>query len=154
MPAALLGGLPMIVDRGFGRAYLDSIGVESTVVVDVSEPAGLVPLVIAGAGAAVLPMRQALDARRRGASLRMIEPLTVRAIYAITSTSPLSIPARRFLELSRENLDRWRCAVTRRTDRGMTLLEASIDADNVIEAAYQRLDETPYHPMTSLPPHR
>ena len=66
------------------------------------------PLIIAGAGAAVLPMRQALDARRRGASLRMIEPLTVRAIYAITSTSPLLIPARRFLELSRENLDRRR----------------------------------------------
>ncbi|MGN9781248.1 LysR family transcriptional regulator [Nonomuraea sp. ZG12] len=152
IPATLLDGLPMIVDRGFGRAYLDSIGVEPTVVVDVSEPAGLVPLIIAGAGAAVLPMRQALDARRRGASLRMIEPLTVRAIYAITSTSPLSIPARRFLELSRENLDRWRRAVTRRTDRGMTLLEASIDADSVIEAAYQRLEETLPQPATALAP--
>lgn len=147
VPIALLDGLPMIVDRGFGRAYLESVrdtcGVEPAVVVDVSEPAGLVPLIIAGAGAALLPMRQALDARRRGARLRMIDPSTSRIIYAIAPSSPLSIPARRFLELSKENLDRWRRAVASRTDQGMTRLEAAIDADGVIEAAYQRLDETP-----------
>ncbi|MCT2581869.1 LysR family transcriptional regulator [Actinophytocola gossypii] len=150
VPVALLDGLPMIVDRGFGRTYLESVrdtrGVEPAVVVDVAEPAGLVPLVIAGAGAALLPMRQALDARRRGANLRMIDPLTSRMIYAITPASPLSAPARRFLDLSRENLDRWRRAVATRTARGMTLLEAAVDADGVIEAAYQRLTETPVAP--------
>lgn len=149
VPVALLDGLPMIVDRGFGRSYLDSLrdtsAIEPVVVVDTSEPAGLVPLIIAGAGAALLPMRQALDARRRGASLRLVDPLTSRPIYAITPTSPLSIPASRFLALSRENLDRWRRAVATRTDQGMTLLEAAIDADGVIEAAYQRLEET--HPQ-------
>ncbi|TDD81472.1 LysR family transcriptional regulator [Actinomadura darangshiensis] len=149
-PVALLDGLPMIVDRGFGRAYLDSIrdtsAVEPAVVVDVSEPAGLVPFIIAGAGAALLPMRQALDARRRGASLRMIDPLASRAIYAITPSAPMSMPASKFLELSKENLERWERAVTMRTDRGMTLLEAAIDADSVIETAYQRLEETPYYP--------
>ncbi|MEV5413018.1 LysR family transcriptional regulator [Thermopolyspora sp. NPDC052614] len=153
VPVALLDGLPMIADQGFGRAYIDSIrdagAVEPAVVVEVSEPAGLVPLIIAGAGAAFLPMRQALAAGRRGASLRMIEPLTSRPIYAITSAGPLSTPARRFLELSRENLDRWRRAVTTRTDRGMTLLEASIDADNAIEAAYRRLAEK--RPLVSGP---
>lgn len=44
----------MIVDRGFGRPYLDSIrdtsAVEPAVVVDVSEPAGLVPFIIAAPG--------------------------------------------------------------------------------------------------------
>jgi hypothetical protein len=34
----------------------------------------------------------------------------------------------------------------------MTLLEASIDADSMIEAAYQRLEETPYQPMTAPAP--
>jgi LysR family transcriptional regulator, nitrogen assimilation regulatory protein len=150
VPVALLDGLPMIVDRGFGRAYLESVrdtrGIEPAVVVDVAEPAGLVPLVIAGAGAALLPMRQALDARRRGANLHMLDPLTSRMIYAITPGSPLSAPARRFLDLSKENLDRWRRAVAARTARGMTLLEAAVDADGVIEAAYQRLTETPVAP--------
>lgn len=151
-PVELLNGLPMIVDRGFGRVYLDSIrdtsAVEPAIVVDVSEPAGLVPFIIAGAGAALLPMRQALDARRRGANLRMIHPLTSREIYAITPSAPLSTPARKFLELSRENLARWDRAIAARTERGMTLLEAAIDADSVIETAYQRLEETPYYPMS------
>ncbi len=150
VPVALLDGLPMIVDRRFGRGHLDAIrstcAVEPAIVVDINEPAGLVPLIIAGAGAALLPMRQALDARRRGASLRMIDPLTSRPIYAITPSSPLSMPARRFLELSKENLDRWHQAVATRTAKGMTLLQAAIDADNAIEAAYQRLEETPYQP--------
>ncbi|WP_395105410.1 LysR family transcriptional regulator [Actinomadura sp. SCN-SB] len=149
-PVALLDGLPMIVDRGFGRVYLDAIrdesAVEPAVVVEVSEPAGLVPFIIAGAGAALLPMRQALDARRRGARLRMIDPLTSRPIYAVTPTAPMSMPARKFLELSKENLERWDRAITTRTDRGMGLLEAAIDADSVIETAYQRLEETPYYP--------
>jgi DNA-binding transcriptional LysR family regulator len=150
VPVALLVGLPMIVDRRFGRAHLDAIrstsAVEPAIVVDINEPAGLVPLIIAGAGAALLPMRQALDARRRGASLRMIDPLTSRPIYAITPSSPLSMPARRFLELSKENLDRWHHAVATRTAQGMTLLQAAIDADSAIEAAYQRLEETPFQP--------
>ena len=144
-PVALLDGLPMIVDRGFGRMYLDSLretsAIEPAVVVDTSEPGALVPLIIAGAGAALLPMRQALDARRRGATLRLLDPLTLRPIYAITPTSPLSLPATRFLELSRKNLDRWHQAVSRRTEQGMSLLAAAVDADRAIEAAYQRLAE-------------
>ncbi|EHR50652.1 transcriptional regulator [Saccharomonospora marina XMU15] len=148
VPIKMLDGLPMIVDRGFGRSYLQSIrdagGVEPAVVVDVSESAGLVPLIVAGAGAAFLPMRQALDARRRGANLRMVDPLTMRPIYAIMASSPLSAPARKFLELSKENLDRWHRAVARRTEQGKSLLEAAVEADNVIEAAYQRLAEEPF----------
>lgn len=150
VPVKMLDGLPMIVDRGFGRSFLESIrdtrGIEPAVVVDVSESAGLVPLIVAGAGAAFLPMRQALDARRRGANLRMIDPLTLRPIYAIMPSTPLSAPARKFLELSKENLDRWHRAVARRTTQGMTLLEAAVEADNVIEAAYQRLSEEPAEP--------
>ncbi|PRX46680.1 DNA-binding transcriptional LysR family regulator [Prauserella shujinwangii] len=155
VPIRMLDGLPMVVDRGFGRSYLQSIrdatGVEPTVVVDVSESAGLVHLIVAGAGAAFLPMRQALDARRRGANLRMIDPLALRPIYAIMPSSPMSAPARKFLELSRENLDRWRRAVARRTGQGRSLLEASVEADSVIEAAYQRLGEEKAEPGNRTP---
>jgi len=31
----------------------------------------------------------------------------------------------------------------------MTLLEAAVDADDVIEAAYRRLDETPAQPVAA-----
>src|SRR5690606_5224707 len=108
----------MVIDRAFGRSYLESIrdssGIEPAVVVDVEESAALVALIVAGAGAAFLPMRQALDARRRGAQLRTISPQKFRSIYAVRSSSPLSGPARKFLELSQTNLDRWRQSIARR----------------------------------------
>lgn len=150
VPVAMLDGLPMVIDRAFGRSYLeairDSSGVEPAVVVDVEESAALVALIAAGAGAAFLPMRQALDAWRRGAQLRTISPQTFRSIYAVKSSSPLSGPARKFLELSQANLDRWRDALARRTEKGMTLLEAAVDAEKSIEAAYRRLAEQRVRP--------
>ncbi|WP_375002674.1 LysR family transcriptional regulator [Aeromicrobium sp. CTD01-1L150] len=147
VPVELLDGLPMIVDRGFGREYLagirDRSNVEPRVVVDVSETGDLVPLLASGAGAALLPMRQAMEARRRGASLRMIDPPPARDIYAITASGPLTSATRRFLDLSVENVQRWHRSVKDRTDNGLGLLEAAIEADEMLEAAYRRLAETP-----------
>lgn len=146
LPLEMLDGLPMVVDRGFGRNYLaeirDSKGIEPKVVVDISESGDLVPLLVAGAGAALLPMRQAMEVRRRGATLRMLDPPPERDIYAITPNSALTPQAQAFLDLSIHNLQRWHRAVGARTSRGMTLLDAAIDADHVIEAAYERLAES------------
>lgn len=143
VPIEMLAGLPMVVDRGFGQSYLatirDAHGIEPDVVVDISESGDLLPLLAAGAGAALLPMRQAMEARRRGATIRMLEPAPARDIYAITPTTPLTPQAQAFLDLSIGNLRRWHQAVGERRAVGMTLLEAAVDADSVIESAYQRL---------------
>ena len=145
VPVEHLDGLPMVVDRGFGREYLarirDSHGIEPHVVVDISEAGDLLPLLAAGAGAALLPTRQAMEARRRGASLRLIDPPPRRDIYAITPSTPLTAPTQRFLDLSIENLQRWHRAVGERMDTGMGLLDAAVASDEVIERAYQRLAE-------------
>lgn len=142
VPLTMLHRMPMIVDRGFGRSYLalirDDLGVEPVVAVDISESGDLLPLLAAGAGAALLPMRQAMDARRRGATLRMLEPPPARDIYVLTASS-LTIQARTFLDLSVENLTRWHRAVEARTSQGASLLDAAVDADNAIEDAYERL---------------
>ena len=142
VPLTMLHGLPMIVDRGFGRSYLasirDDLGVEPVVAVDISESGDLLPLLAAGAGAALLPMRQAMDARRRGATLRMLEPPPTRDIYVLTGSS-LTVQAQTFVDLSVENLNRWHRAVEAHREHGATLLEAAVEADNAIEAAYQRL---------------
>jgi len=144
-PVEALDGLPMVVDRGFGRDFLASIreshDVEPQIVVDISEAGDLLPLLAAGAGAALLPMRQAMEARRRGATLHLIDPAPRRDIYAVTATGPLTAPTQRFLELSVKNLQRWHRAVAHHMDDGKGLLEAAIDADAVIEDAYRRLAE-------------
>ncbi len=143
VPLPMLDGLPMVVDRGFGRSYLATIrdehGIEPNVVVDISESGDLLPLLVSGAGAALLPMRQAMEARRRGAVLRMLDPPPARDIYAITPTTSLTPPAQRFLDLSVDNIQRWHSAVAKRTSRGMTLLDAAVEADDLIEDAYRRL---------------
>ena len=144
-PVEALDGLPMVVDRGFGRDFLakirDSHGVEPQLVVDISEAGDLLPLLAAGAGAALLPTRQAMEARRRGATLHLIDPPPRRDIYAVTPIGPLTAPAQRFLDLSVENLQRWHRAVSARIDEGMGLLDAAVAADQVIEEAYRRLAE-------------
>jgi len=143
VPLQMLDGLPMIVDRGFGQNYLASIrdtqGVEPRVVVEISESGDLLPLLASGAGAAMLPMRQAMEARRRGATLRMLEPPPERDIYAITPSSAITPQAQAFLDLSVGNLQHWHRAVGERTTRGMKLLDAAVEADDVIEEAYNRL---------------
>lgn len=143
VPVKLLDRLPMVVDRGFGRSYLagirESHGVEPDVVVDISESSDLVPLVVSGAGAALLPMRQAMEARRRGTSLRMLDPPPERDIYAVTATTTLTPQTQAFLDLSVANLQHWHRAVGDRMAKGMGLLDAALDADDVIEAAYRRL---------------
>ncbi|GAA1911263.1 LysR family transcriptional regulator [Nocardioides hwasunensis] len=142
VPLSMLQGLPMIVDRGFGRSYLtqirDHLGVEPDVVVDISESGDLLPLLASGAGAALLPMRQAMEARRRGATLRMLEPPPARDIYVLTS-STLTLQARAFLDLSVANLRRWHRAVETRTSQGASLLDAAVEADEAIETAYRHL---------------
>lgn len=145
VPVEMLNGLPMVVDRGFGRDYLAEIrgekNIEPEVVVDISEAGDLLPLLAAGAGAALLPMRQAMEARRRGATLRMLEPAPARDIYAITPNSPLTPPTQRFLELSVGNIRRWHRAVSERREQGMKLLDAAKEVDDLIEAAYQRVSD-------------
>ncbi|WP_187271879.1 LysR family transcriptional regulator [Aeromicrobium terrae] len=147
VPVERLAGLPMVVDRGFGRDYLarirDEYDVEPEIVVDISEAGDLLPLLATGAGAALLPTRQAMAARRRGATLLAIEPPPLRDIYAITPTSPLTPQAQRFLELSIENLQRWHRAVQGRMEKGLSLLDAAIEADERLELAYRRLADQP-----------
>ena len=99
----------------------------------------MVPLLVAGAGAALLPMRQAMEARRRGATLRLIDPPPARDIYAITASGTLTPPTKRFLDLSIADLQRWHRSVRARMEDGKSLLDAAVEADDVLEAAYRRL---------------
>lgn len=140
-----LTDLPFVLNRGAGHeefaATLYAQGFDPRVVVEVNESSALVPLVAAGAGAAFLPMRQALDARRRGAVLRATNPTLTRAIYAIMPKTPLSVPAQAFLELSRKHLDTWRRSIESGMAEGASLLSAAIETDQVIEEAYARLSD-------------
>ena len=60
----------------------------------------IVSLVLAGAGAALLPARLADEATRRGAVSRRARPAITRMVGLIHRQAPLSAAARAFLEFA------------------------------------------------------
>lgn len=83
------------------RALLDlafhEIGAQPLIAVETSSRDAIVPLVLAGAGAALLPAAQAVEARRRGASVHATRPAITRRIGLIHRDGPLAPAARAFL---------------------------------------------------------
>ena len=79
---------------------LAAVGVSPQIAVQTAAREAIVPLVLAGAGAALLPARLADEATRRGAVSRRARPAITRKVGLIHRRAPLSAAARAFLELA------------------------------------------------------
>lgn len=77
---------------------LAAVGIEPLIAVETAAREATIPLVLAGAGAALLPRQTADDARRRGAVVRPPRPKITRAIGLVHRRQPLSPAAEAFLE--------------------------------------------------------
>lgn len=85
-----------LLDRALARE-----GREPTIAVEVASREAIVPLVLAGAGAALLPMSLAEEAGRRGAQVRTLQPKLGRRVGILHRGAHLSPAATAFLELAR-----------------------------------------------------
>jgi DNA-binding transcriptional LysR family regulator len=79
---------------------LNAVGVTPQIAVQTAAREAIVPLVLAGAGAALLPAPLAAEARRRGASVRSARPPITRTVGLIHRQGPLSPAAGAFLTLA------------------------------------------------------
>jgi len=79
---------------------LATIGATPNIAVQTAAREAIVPLVLAGAGAALLPAPLAAEARRRGATVRGARPKIMRTVGLIHREGPLSVAARAFLALA------------------------------------------------------
>lgn len=79
---------------------LAAVGVTPRIAVETAAREAIVPLVLAGAGAALLPAPLAREAERRGALVRAVRPSITRKIGLIHRDGLLSAAARAFLQLS------------------------------------------------------
>lgn len=79
---------------------LGAIGVAPEISVETAARESVIPLVLAGAGAALLPDTQAEEAARRGAVVRSLAPAITRPIGLIHRDRPLPAAAAAFLELA------------------------------------------------------
>src|ERR1700729_2734510 len=92
-----------------GIRALAGVNVRPQSAVETAAREAIVPLVLAGAGAALLPAPLAREAERRGATVRSARPKITRAVGLVHRASRLSPTAAAFLAL----------ANTRRPDHGV-----------------------------------
>ncbi len=103
---AALAARPLVVTqigsslRTTLEAALAGAGLVMNVAVEVAQRDALVPLVIAGAGTAVVPASLASSAGFLGAVVQTVRPALRRAVVLVHRPGALSPAARRFVELS------------------------------------------------------
>ena len=78
---------------------LTAVGFTPQIAVETAAREAIVPLVLAGAGAALLPAPQADEALRRGATVRGARPKITRTVGLVHPASLLSPTAAAFLAL-------------------------------------------------------
>ncbi|MBV9196614.1 MAG: LysR family transcriptional regulator [Solirubrobacterales bacterium] len=81
---------------------LAAVGVTPQIAVQTAAREAIIPLVLAGAGAALLPAPLAAEAKRRGATVRRARPAITRMVGLIYRRGPLSPAAAAFLGLAGE----------------------------------------------------
>ena len=79
---------------------LAAVGVTPQIAVETAAREAIVPLALAGAGAALLPASLASEAQRRGAIIRRARPAITRTVGIVHRDGPLSAAARSFVELA------------------------------------------------------
>lgn len=82
---------------------LAAVGITPQIAVQTSAREAIIPLVLAGAGAALLPAPLAREAQRRGAAVRSARPRITRTVGLIHRRGPLSTGARAFLTVATPN---------------------------------------------------
>jgi DNA-binding transcriptional LysR family regulator len=101
-----LAEIPLVVaPRGTSTRMLldhalEAVGVTPRIAVETAAREAIVPLVLSGAGAALLPAPLAREARRRGAVVRPSAPRIARRIGLVHRDGPLSAAARAFLAVA------------------------------------------------------
>jgi LysR family carnitine catabolism transcriptional activator len=80
---------------------LQAVDVAPRIAVEIASREAIVPLVLAGAGAALLPAPLAREAGRRGAVVRASRPRIARRIGLVQRDGPLSAAAAAFVALAR-----------------------------------------------------
>ncbi|MBZ4017165.1 LysR family transcriptional regulator [Streptomyces purpurogeneiscleroticus] len=139
VPLGSMTGIPLVMGerntttRDYVEAMLRESGVEPRVAVEVPQRGAVVPMVLSGAGAAIVSLRVALEARQRGAVVRAIEPQLQRRIGVVHRSGRLTAAASAFLEGTRADLASWNRAVERRMASGLSLIEAAGQAMSAME---------------------
>ena len=77
---------------------LTAVGITPNIAVETAAREAIIPLVLAGAGAALLPTPLANEAARRGATIRHTQPPITRPVALIHPSNLVTATARAFID--------------------------------------------------------
>ncbi|MDD7926642.1 LysR family transcriptional regulator [Actinomycetospora chibensis] len=135
---ASLSGVPLVMGerhattREWVESTLRAHGVEPSVAVEVPQRGAVIPMVLNGAGAAVVPLRLALDARLHDAVVRELDPPLTREVGLLHRPGALTAAAAAFLAHTRDGVASWSRAVERRRRAGAGLIEAAASTERSV----------------------
>jgi LysR family carnitine catabolism transcriptional activator len=90
---------PGTASRAMLEQALSGAGAPIRVAVETPHRAAIIPLVLAGAGATLLPRSMAEDAARQGARIATLDPPVVRRVQLLWRREPLSPAGRAFVRM-------------------------------------------------------
>jgi LysR family transcriptional regulator, nitrogen assimilation regulatory protein len=131
VPLAALDGIPFVTGeqntttRDWIASELASCGAEPWISVETSQRGAVLPLVLNGAGIAIMPLRIALEAREQGAVIRQVEPPLQRDIGVFHRPGTLTEAADAFLNNAYSNVSSWERDIERHMSEGRGRTEAA-----------------------------
>ncbi len=131
VPIGQLSRVPFVMGergtetRDFIERSLRANGVEPDVAVEVRQRGAVLPIVLAGGGVSIVPLRSGLDAMLRGGVVRELSPQLTRRMGVIRRPGRTTQAATEFLACARTSFEEFAGAVTARMAEGMSLVEAA-----------------------------
>ncbi|WP_244163715.1 LysR family transcriptional regulator [Rhodococcus koreensis] len=131
VPIETLSQVPFVMGehgtatRDYIEKSLRAHGVEPRIVVEVPQRGAVLPIVLAGGGAAIVPLRISLDARHRGGVVRELVPGLARPLEVVYREGRITPATTEFLNYSKRSLRAWVRAIAGHRSEGHPLVEAA-----------------------------
>lgn len=137
----LVMGEPEGATAAYIGAYLRDNGVEPMIAVEVPQGGAVMPIVVLGGGAAIVPLRLAVEARAHGAVVRELDPPLTRTLGMIHRAGRVSETTVEFLSVADELLKQWYGSLERHRAEGASLVDAAtLTTDAIHRRARARAD--------------
>lgn len=126
--APFVMGSPGTASRDLVEDWLRGHGLHPRVSIEVPQSGAVIPIVLAGGGVGIVPLRVAAAAHLRGAVVRELEPGLSRSIALLRRPGAMTSVATLFEEYVAARLGVYRGFMRERMERGMTLVTAAVEA--------------------------
>jgi LysR family transcriptional regulator, nitrogen assimilation regulatory protein len=136
--------------REWIEATLRAADVEPLVSVEVPQRGAVLPMLLNGGGAAIVPLRLALDALLRDAVVRELDPPLRRDIGVVYRSGRLAAATAAFLDFTRDRVRSWERAIEHRMAAGLGRVRATAETDLAVRRR-QRAEFSERSPVARIP---